>query len=210
VSRHLVTTDIELATCNRCKAYVFTSLVGGLRVSVDPAPLSTPESYREALLGGRATYRLSERSGRPYRLERETPGVERSGVVVAAHGCGCAGQDATGVEVVPLDPLQAPVTRGRLPDGYLPPPAPERRSQGHTGPFPVVPARDHLSERVRRSMRCAVCDRVVTCHDAAISLEFPEPYTRLEKVKAKDGMPAYSREVRELGTKFWAVHEECM
>jgi hypothetical protein len=49
---------------------------------------------------------------------------------------------------------------------------------------------------------------VVTCHDSAIALEFPEPYTRLERVgKAKDGI---MREVHEVGVRHWAVHEECM
>src|SRR5688572_3176508 len=56
--RVMLNTALELATCDKCKAYVFTCHVGGMRTIVDCAALDGMDDVRRRLMMGRRVYRI--------------------------------------------------------------------------------------------------------------------------------------------------------
>lgn len=86
-SRYLIDTNIKVATCNRCKAFIWTAMSGGVRVLVDPQIIGYPDGYRQALIEGRTVYRLRTAAGRPWRLQQAHNLMDvASGALVASHG----------------------------------------------------------------------------------------------------------------------------
>lgn len=140
MGNHIIDTTIKLATCNRCKAYVFACTVGGMKTTADPAPLSTIEDVRTALLGGLSIHRVLRVGEKPNKLQTVSRGFDRHlGNLVADHDCGCGAQNVRIVEDAPQDPPQAPVTRGEVQGGRRPQPVPGSGSQGHTAPRRISP-----------------------------------------------------------------------
>lgn len=124
----MLNTSMELATCDKCKAHVFTCHVGGVRVIVDPIPLDGLEDVRRRLMMGRTCYRILQ--GR--KLAVFAPLSTKGSGYLADHWCT---PGTTGAQVVPQEatrPPQAPVTPSAMPG---PPDAPERGSQGRSGPW---------------------------------------------------------------------------
>lgn len=102
--KHLIDTEIRVATCNRCRAYVFAATVGGSAVAVDMTPLDV-EGVRSSLLAGRRLYDQLDQAGRPWKLHARTAASSwppYTGKVLADHACGAMGRDAT--EVTTVDP----------------------------------------------------------------------------------------------------------
>lgn len=154
----LLDTEIKLATCNRCGAYVFAAQVSGLATAADPQPLDV-DHYRAALIAGRWTYDVITQAGRPWKLRQRTAGVPTSGCdIVAAHACGAHGMDATSVTEVPQGPLQARVSASGHQDLSCASGAPQTGSQSL---LPVSVATPHRSDARSRPMRCATCRRLI-------------------------------------------------
>lgn len=107
-------TPIVVATCNRCKAYVFACEVNGCKSAVDITPLDV-EAYRGALVSGRATYDQLEQAGRPWKLHARGPSSEwppfANRKVLGEHQC-TRGMNVTGFDVseVPAPKAHATVT----------------------------------------------------------------------------------------------------
>lgn len=140
MGEHIIDTVIKLATCNRCKAYVFACTVGGMKTTADPTPLRTLEDVRTALMLARSVHRVLRVGEKPNKLQTVSRGFERHlGNLVSDHDCGCGAQNVRIVEDAPANPLLAPVTRGESQDGLRPLPAPGSGSQGHTAPRRVSP-----------------------------------------------------------------------
>lgn len=110
MAQHLIDTVPKLVTCTRCGAYVFTCHTAGVRVTVNPGPL-TVEQYREALIAGRGTYDQIEQGGRPHKLTRRLPSTQwppyRGRKVLADHGCGTQAMNVTAVETTDIPPFLA-------------------------------------------------------------------------------------------------------
>jgi len=169
VMQHLIDTPIKIATCNRCAAYVMACDVSGVRTMADPTPLGTPESLRDALLDGKAAYRVLHMAGKPWKLQSLNPlNMGESGTVVAAHDCGMAtANNRREVEVVPEGPQSAPATRGRLPGGSHPATAlagAQTATQGFSSETSKLPNRAKRANRPRSKWiyrNCEECGVVV-------------------------------------------------
>lgn len=100
--QHLIDSAVQVATCNRCRAYVFLADVSGMRTTADIAPLDA-DGVRAALLAGRRLFDQLDQAGRPWRLQARTAASSwpPRGNVLGEHACGAMGRDAVGVTVVP-------------------------------------------------------------------------------------------------------------
>lgn len=146
--QYLIDTDMKIATCNRCRGYVFACMVSGIKIAVDPAPLDV-DHYRQALIAGKSTFDVIFQGEKPWRLRARRPSSRLDGAtILGEHGCGAAGQDATKVQEVPEVPPSAPVS-----------------ALGFTGTPDVLPAAHRGSQglpagsviRSRSDLRCEEC-----------------------------------------------------
>lgn len=89
MTEHLIDTDIKLGICIRCNAYVFTCLVGGGKVAVNPAELDDA-GVRDALIAGRVVYDMLTKSGKPWILRDRTIDSDYPSrhKILGAHACG--------------------------------------------------------------------------------------------------------------------------
>lgn len=130
-----IDSELKLAQCPRCEAYVFAATSSGVKVAADPAPVSR-DGYVAALAAGRRVFALLTVAGRPYKLlgrpqGTPPPSFDPQGLqdgsqrpVLAEHGCGAHGMDAARVEVVELPPPRRHAMHGKPKGGVLPPAAP--------------------------------------------------------------------------------------
>lgn len=172
----MLNTALELATCDKCKAYVFTCHVGGLRVIVDCPPLDGMEDVRRRLMMGRRVYRILP--GRKLAVFGRLS-TQGSGYLVD-HWCTAGTTGAQVVPTVAVGPPQAPVTPSAAPSL---PGAPVSGSQGHTGPSSPntaysapSPSRATRATRPRsdpKPTRCDTCGEIIR-HDTpdAYSIEY--------------------------------------
>jgi len=130
--QHLIDTPLELANCDRCKAYVFKCDVSGLRTVVDCAPLDGMDDVRRRLMMGRAVYRTLP--GRKLALFAPLSTNRDSGYL-GEHWGGPGVVGAKGVDTVAVGPHRAPVTPGGPKGGFHHPHAPADGSQGRTATF---------------------------------------------------------------------------
>ena len=163
----MITTPLELANCDRCKAYVFQCHVGGMRAIVDMGAIAFGE-IRARLIMGRTVYR--QVPGRKLaRFGRDSTQAVGDRYMVD-HWCGTG---VVGAKKVPTDtpvgPPSAPAT---------PSPAPGRRdakdhgSQGRTavldhsnpaGSSKSPPSRaPNATNRHIKPTRCNVCRELIT------------------------------------------------
>lgn len=172
-----IDTGVKLAQCPRCQGYVFAAVSGGFKVAADPAPV-TRDGYVQALAAGRRLFGLATVGGRPHKLLTRTrgsrpPAFAENGAqlppqgfqhaVLAEHGCGAHGMDATAVEVKPEDPRPRPVTPGAHRAGPLPQPVPA--ASATTASAPAGRVSRHLSrggsEAHIPAPRCDICATVI-------------------------------------------------
>lgn len=132
----MLDSEIKLAQCQRCQAYVWTADVSGMRVAVDPAPLGDLGAVMATLGAMRSVYAVQHIGRKPHHLKwlggQNTQWDPKGRTLVAAHGCGAPPRDAKPVEVAPEGPQQAPVTPGGAWGGVRPQAARDSGSQGHT------------------------------------------------------------------------------
>lgn len=151
MAQHLIDTVPKLVTCTRCGAYVFTCHSSGVRVTVNPGPLSV-EQYREALIAGRGTYDQQEQGGRPFRLIRRLPSSKwppyDNRKVLADHGCGTQAMNFTAVETSELPPHQARANGS------------DARASDVMSSV-ATPVTHHRSKREYINAKCETCHRVV-------------------------------------------------
>jgi hypothetical protein len=172
VTQHLIDTPLELANCDKCKAYVFMCDVSGIRTIVDCAPLDGMDDVRRRLMMGRVVYRTLP--GRKLaRFSRDSTNAESG--YLADHWCTGGVTGARKVETVPVGPPSAPATPGRHPDGFRHPDAPADGSQGRRG-LPIMktqrtdssgayPSRATRVNRPRsdpKPTRCDICREIIT------------------------------------------------
>jgi hypothetical protein len=172
----VLTTPLELAQCDKCKAYVFSCHVGGMRAIVDPAQLDGMEDVRRRLMMGRSVYRILP--GR--KLAVFAPLSTKGDGYLAEHWCSPGTVGAQPVGTVDVGPRQAPVTPSA---DHGPQGAPVSGSQGHTGPrttimdsSPSHPSRVGHATRPRtdpKPTRCDTCGEIIR-HDTpdAYSIEY--------------------------------------
>lgn len=159
-----------MATCNRCGAYVFAAQVSGLITAADPAPLDV-DHYRGALIAGRPVYDVITKAGRPWHLRRRTAAVSATPRdIVAAHGCGAHGMDASRFTEVAPGPPQARVSatgrQGR----------PCASGTPQAGLESLGPASDVIQPRsdhrwTSRPMRCATCRQLIADGEPYCAIE---------------------------------------
>lgn len=207
-------TEIRLAQCPRCEGYVFQALSCGINTAADPGPV-TRDGYAAALAGGRRLFDLLTVAGRPSKLLARLPGAnppsfDPQGLqdvagrserpVLAEHGCGAHGMDASRVEVVPTGKASAPATRGvsraGSPREIALAGASRSTSPRKTGQVPSGqtfrnPARAATPRRSRR--RIEDVELPPPCDSCGKFIGAGEPYTGL-----KHG-----------SDNIWAIHEEC-
>lgn len=172
----MLNTALELATCDKCKAYVFTCHVGGMRTIVDCAMLDGMEDVRRRLMMGRRVYRILP--GRKLAVFGQLS-TKGDGYLVD-HWCTPGTVGAQPVPLAAVGPPQAPVT----PSPALgPPSAPDSGSQGHTGPQTTIMdsssgPRSRATRAIRprtdpKPCRCDTCGEIIR-HDTpdAYSIEY--------------------------------------
>jgi hypothetical protein len=172
----MLNTAMELAQCEKCKAYVFRCHVGGLLTIVDPGPLDGMEDVRRRLMMGRDVFRIVP--GR--KLARFGPLSTKGDGYLAEHWCTPGHVRATVIPTEAVGPLQAPVTPSAGP-GL--PSAPVSGSQGRTEPRTTImdsssgpPSRATRAIRPRtdpKPCRCDTCGEIIR-HDTpdAYSIEY--------------------------------------
>lgn len=129
-AQHLADKPLKLATCPRCKAYVLAGQLSGLRVAVDPAPV-TGDAFRAALLAGKRVYRLIQHSGRPHSLADVMMGSSlHAQTIMVEHPCAVRSARPVVYEEVAVGPQSAPVTPGRGVGGFHQSHAPAEGSRG--------------------------------------------------------------------------------
>lgn len=120
MGQHIIDTQIKLAKCVRCGAYVFACDVAGLRVMADPEPLDA-DGVRAALCASLDVWRVLTVAGRPHKLQKPSLGALSAldqHTLIAGHGCGVSGRDAARVEDVPVPKASASVTHGAPQAGH--------------------------------------------------------------------------------------------
>lgn len=178
-----ITTKLELAQCQKCSAYVFSSTVAGLTTAVDPAPLDGTAELTEALIAKREIFTAVTVNGKPYKLNRvPLPQMGRWAAsghpLYATHPCMAAGVvRASAVEVAPEGPQRAPVTSGGPQGGFRPAHALARGSQGHTAKIATVassaPSPSHARRANPRPSRCVLCNKVITGDESnVVAIEY--------------------------------------
>lgn len=173
--QHLIDTPMELANCDKCKAYVFKCDVSGIRTIVDCGPLDGMDDVRRRLMMGRSVYRILP--GR--KLAQFAPlSTNTEGGYLVEHWCTAGTTGAKAVEVAPVGPHQAPATPGGPKGGFHHPTVPGSGSQGHTG-LPIMKTRPtdssgaspsralNATPRLSRHIKPTRCDTcgVVIHHD---------------------------------------------
>jgi hypothetical protein len=101
--------------CNRCKGYVLVALVGGIKVAVNPTPL-TPETYRSALIAKVQTYDVMAKT----LVVRHADSSWGQNQSLAAHSCGASAIDVTPLEIPKAQTLASvtkPSTESAQADG---------------------------------------------------------------------------------------------
>lgn len=165
MGKHIIDTKIKIATCNRCKSYVFACEVAGLRTMADPKPVVDLAEARDALIAKRGLYKVLYVAGKPTKLQTVTRDIPAHlGGIVAGHDCGS--KNSSAIEVPPPGPHQALVKPGRHQDGYRPDPVHVEAHKGAQDSDLAIIAsprrfdwRDAKSFRGpwRNAPRCVVC-----------------------------------------------------
>ena len=178
-----ISTQIKVAQCQKCHAYIFNATVAGLDAAIDPVPLREAEEVRNALLAGRGLYHVSMLGGKPNKAfhvigSQVAKSIEHGSPLWAQHPCMAAGTvRATKVEAPPQGPQRAPVTPGGHPDGLRRPTAPVGGSQGHTAKITMEDywgvSRSPARNVIPRPSRCCVCRKLLTGQEpGATTIEY--------------------------------------
>ncbi|WP_432001212.1 hypothetical protein [Streptomyces sioyaensis] len=188
MSEHLITTPVAIATCPRCREYVFACLVDGIDTLADMKPLTTQSDYVQCLVDTRRTFDVTQlQNGVTHKLITRTPSSrpfnadDPAHPILREHSCGVLQRDAARAELVVGPPPQAPVTHGRQTGGLRPQPVPERPPQGRTASSAVQRANPHLS----RPIRCGECGNPIRRNEAHFAIEHGPNYRWGRHVECK-------------------------
>ncbi len=187
--QHVVDSPVRLGRCNRCQAYVWLGMASGVRAAADVGAATHP-AWIAAVAGGRRTFRLAKRAGKPSRLLCEPlggkpPAFTSEGAqdvtggrdeVVVEHGCGAAARDMltfTELEQAPAA-LTCDIWKA---SGWVPPPGKCARDRGQNvkscntcdkPPFDLAGMGLGAPESVPRPqarraqpVRCDICDNLI-------------------------------------------------
>lgn len=168
MSQHLISTPLELAICDKCKAYVFQCQVAGIRTIVDCGFLDGMADVRRRLMMGRTVYRMIH--GR--KLAVFGPLSTKGSGYLVDHWC-CPG--TTGAANVPRDETPRPPLAPVTPSPALGlPSAPVSGSQGRSGlpimkPVSSATSRSRATRATRprtdpKPTRCDICRELIR-HD---------------------------------------------
>lgn len=174
-----ISTQIKVAQCQKCQAYIFNATVAGLDASIDPVPLRETEEVRNALLAGRGLYHVSMLGGKPNKAfhvigSQVAKSIEHGSPLWAQHPCMAAGTvRATKVEEPPQGPQRAPVTPGGPRDGFRRATAPVGGSQGPSSKITMegywAPSPSRAGSATLRPSRCVICRQLLTGKEPGVT-----------------------------------------